>query len=210
VHFPCHGLPTNASIYPEAMERLPERIDGQGLLLRRWTPADAEILGRTVEESAEHLRPWMPWAAAEPLPLPERRALLARWQREWEAGGDCVLGAFVDGEVAGSFGLHRRRGPEALEIGYWVHIDHLRRGLATRAVAALTDAALSQPGIAAVEIHHDRANEASAGVPRALGYRFVGERSDLPEAPAELGVDCIWRIERGEWEAARPSTLRPA
>jgi ribosomal-protein-serine acetyltransferase len=180
------------------MARLPERIEGDGLLLRRWTADDAETFGRAVEESAEHLRPWMPWAAAEPLPLIARRGLLARWQREWEAGGDSVLGAFVDGEVVGSFGLHRRRGPETLEIGYWVHVAHLRRGLAARAAGLLTEAAFSVPGITRVEIHHDKANLASAGVPRGLGYRFVGERADMPEAPAEVGIDCAWRIERGE------------
>jgi RimJ/RimL family protein N-acetyltransferase len=180
------------------MQRLPERIEGQGLLLRRWTLADTEALGLAVEQSAEHLRPWMPWAAAEPLPRAERWALLARWQSEWEAGGDCVLGAFSDDEVLGSFGLHHRRGPETLEIGYWVHVDHLRRGVATRAVTLLTAAALAVPRITRVEIHHDKANLASAGVPRSLGYELVGEQPDKPEAPSELGVDCIWRLEQGE------------
>jgi ribosomal-protein-serine acetyltransferase len=183
------------------MERLPERIEAEGLQLRRWEPEDADALGRAVAECADHLRPWMPWAAAEPLAPIARRGLLARWRREWEAGGDSVLGAFVAGEVAGSFGLHRRRGPETLEVGYWVHVAHLRRGVATRAAGLLTEAALSVPGISRVEIHHDKANVASAGVPRRLGYRFVGERPDRPEAPGEQGVDCTWRIERNEWEA---------
>jgi ribosomal-protein-serine acetyltransferase len=178
------------------MQRLPERVEADGLALRRWTPADVAALGRAVEESAEHLRPWMPWAADEPLPTVDRWALLERWQGEWEAGGDSVLGAFVAGAVAGSFGLHRRRGPETLEIGYWVHVAHLRQGIATRAVAALGEAALAVPGITRVEIHHDEANLASAGVARRAGYSFVGERADVPEAPAEVGVDWTWRIER--------------
>ena len=111
-------------------------------------------------------------------------------------GGDSVLGLFVDGAVAGSFGLHRRRGPETLEIGYWVHVDHLRQGLATRAAGLLSEAALSVPGITRVEIHHDKANTASAGVPRKLGYQLVGERPDRPEAPGEIGIDCVWRLGR--------------
>lgn len=178
------------------MARLPERIEGEGLLLRRWESDDAEVLANAVTESAEHLRPWMPWMAAEPLSLQARRGLLSRWQREWEAGGDSVLGAFVDGAVAGSFGLHRRRGPETLEIGYWVHVAYLRRGLATRAAGLLSEAGLAVPGITRVEIHHDKANIASAGVPRKLGYRFIGETTDMPDAPGEVGVDCAWRLER--------------
>jgi hypothetical protein len=51
----------------------------------------------------------------------------------------------------------------------------------------LADAALAEPGIAAVEIHH-KANRASAGVPRKLGYRFVGEAPDGKHAPADVGI----------------------
>src|SRR5882724_13446365 len=112
------------------MDRLPERIESDGLLLRRWRIADAEALGEAVDECGEHLRPWMPWMATEPLMLGERREMLGRWERGWAAGGDSVLGAFVQDRVVGSFGLHRRRGPGTLEIGYWVHVERLRLGIA--------------------------------------------------------------------------------
>jgi ribosomal-protein-serine acetyltransferase len=175
---------------------LPERIDVTGLVLRRWTVADAAAQQQAVAENIEHLRPWMPWMAEEPQPLESRRELIARWDREWAEGGDSVLGVFLDGAVAGSCGLHRRAGPETLEIGYWIHRSFLRRGLATRVATMLTEAALSVPGIEAVEIHHDKANEISARVPRRLGYRLVEERPVAPRAPAEIGVKCVWRIER--------------
>jgi ribosomal-protein-serine acetyltransferase len=178
------------------VNRLPERLEGDGLVLRRWTIDDAGALQRAVAESENHLRPWMPWMAVEPIELEARRQLIERWRHAWEAGGDAVLGIHVDGEVAGSTGLHRRRGPHALEIGYWVHVDFLRRGLAGRVAATLTEAALALPGIEAVEIHHDKANQISARIPEALGYRFLGETPDTPEAPAEVGVDWGWRFER--------------
>jgi RimJ/RimL family protein N-acetyltransferase len=57
-----------------------------------------------------------------------------------------------------------------LEIGYWIHAGFLRRGLATRVSCLLTDAAFTVAGIERVEIHHDKANVASAGVPRRLGF----------------------------------------
>lgn len=176
--------------------RLPERLETDGLVLRRWTIDDASALQRAVAESEEHLRPWMPWMAAEPIELEARRALIDRWQHEWEAGGDAVLGVFVEGEVAGSTGLHRRRGPHALEIGYWIHVDFLRRGLGRQVAGSLTETALALPGIDAVEIHHDKANQISARIPSSLGFRFLGETPDTPEAPAEVGVDWGWRIER--------------
>lgn len=187
-------------------ERLPERIEGRGLLLRRWLIGDAELLDRAVMANLDHLRPWMPWVAEEPRSPAERRALLSRWEREWEGGGDVYLGVFHGDEVAGGCGLHRRRGPGTLEIGYWTHVSFLRRGIATRAATLLTDAALAVPGIDRVEIHHDKANAASAEIPPRLGYRLVGETGGTVDAPAETGVDCAWRLER---EADRPAPGHP-
>src|SRR6185312_15596398 len=145
---------------------LPERLeDPDGLLLRRWVPEDAEGLGRAVAESVEHLRPWMAWIAHEPMALDSRREMIAEWEHDWSEGGDVVMGVFVDdGRVAGRCGLHRRIAAGGLEIGYWIHPAFLRRGLATRVARMLTDAAFV-PGITRVEIHHDKANQASAGVP---------------------------------------------
>src|SRR4051794_12739792 len=133
------------------MPRLPDRISSNELLLRRWTPTDAELQERAIAASAEHLRPWMSWMEEEPKPLAERREMLAGWEREWEAGGDVVLALFLGGELAGSFGLHRRADPETLELGYWVAVPFLRRGLATRTASLLTDTALSLAEITRVE-----------------------------------------------------------
>jgi ribosomal-protein-serine acetyltransferase len=175
---------------------LPDRIDGEGMLLRCWRVDDAEAQAAALAESAEHLHPWMAFMSGPPLSITARREMLARWERERVAGGDALYGIFMDDAIAGGCGLHRRLGPAALEIGYWVHPSFGRRGVATEAVRPLTGAAFSQPGIAHVEIHHDKANTRSAGVPRKLGFRFVGEEPDEPDAPAEIGIECRWRLER--------------
>jgi ribosomal-protein-serine acetyltransferase len=175
------------------VERLPERIEADGLLLRRWIVDDAEPLQRLVAENDEHLRPWMPWMAKEPMSFADRVALLGRWGDEWKDGGDVLLGVFRKGELAGSCGLHRRIGPGGLELGYWIAKNRLRQGLATAVARALTEAALAVPGVEQVEIHHDRDNKASASIPAKLGYEFVAERSSTAKAPAESGVEWVWR-----------------
>jgi ribosomal-protein-serine acetyltransferase len=183
------------------IERLPERIEGEGLVLRRWLASDALRLHKAVAESAEHLRPWMGWMVEEPQPVDQRREMLLRWEQEWSAGGDARYAIDVGGAVAGSCGLHRRLGPDVLEIGYWIHASLVRRGVATKVAALLTDAAFTVSGIRRVEIHHDKANVASAGVPRRLGYEFVGEQADEAAAPADTGVECVWRMGRSQWES---------
>lgn len=177
--------------------------DPDGLVLRRWVPADAEALGQAVSESADHLRPWMAWIAFEPMTLEVRRSRIVEWEQEWSRGGEVILGTFVDGRVAGDCGLHRRIGPDGLEIGYWTHAAYLRRGLGTRTARLLTDAAFTVPGITRVEIHHDRSNQASAGVPRKLGFEWLGESRDEPEAPGEEGVEWRWRMTKDGWRAVR-------
>lgn len=68
-----------------------------------------------------------------------------------------------------------------------MHPDYTGRGLASTVVRLLTDAAFSVAAIASVEVHTDKANLASAAVPRRLGFRFVGETPDEASAPAEVG-----------------------
>jgi RimJ/RimL family protein N-acetyltransferase len=183
---------------------LPERIESQRLVLRRWTVADVPALTEAITASLEHLRPWMPWAADEPLSAHDRVAFVEQRERDWRGGGDVVLGIFLStGAVIGGCGLHRRRGPGVLEIGYWIHAAHTRLGYATEAVRALTDAAFGVPGIERVEIHHDRANIASREVARAAGYRLDGEQPDEPSAPGDDGVDVGWSIDRPTWARVR-------
>ncbi len=187
----------------------PERIDlGGGLVLRRWRPADAEAMSLAIDESLEHLRPFMPWAT--PAGVEERGSILASWEQEWDAGGALIYGLFLGPVAAGSFGLHRRIGPDGLEIGYWVHVAHTRRGYASAASAALTTAAFTLPGIEVVEIHLDRANLASEGVPRKLGFTLIGESPKRPPAaPAESGIWRIWRMPRDRWRPSGASSSPP-
>jgi RimJ/RimL family protein N-acetyltransferase len=154
-----------------------------------------------VEKNIEHLRPWMPWVAYEPLDIATRVQLIETWERDWAAGGEVIYGVVAAGHVLGGCGLHRRRGPNGLEIGYWVDRDHLRQGVGTEVARLLTTAALAVPGVTFVEIHHDKANVASSRIPARLGYAFVGEAPDEVSAPGELGIDCAWRMRDSDWDA---------
>jgi RimJ/RimL family protein N-acetyltransferase len=181
------------------MARLPERIVDGDLLLRRWRVEDAALQERVVTESLEHLRPWMPWIAHEPQPIEQRRDTLAAWEREWEAGGDAYLALFHRDEIAGSAGLHRRRGPGVLEIGYWLHPAFTGRGIMTAAVRLLTGAALSVDGIDRVDICHDVANARSGAIPARLGFVMTEEAPNREPGPADTGTDRVWSMTRAAW-----------
>jgi ribosomal-protein-serine acetyltransferase len=167
------------------------------LVLRAWTEADAPALTRAITTSLDHLRPWMPWAAHEPRDDAQRR----EWIRDLADRPDRFYGMWLGERVVGGCGLHNRLGAGALEIGYWVHIEFTRRGIATAAVRQLCAEAFTMSGIERVEIHHDRANVASAGVAAAAGFDCVREQPRAPEAPAQEGVELIWCLERGRYTA---------
>jgi RimJ/RimL family protein N-acetyltransferase len=153
----------------------------------------------------------MAWIACEPLEREQRLALVEQWRKAWDGGGDMVLFMWLDGCFAGGCGLHRRLGRHGLEIGYWVHVDHVGKGCATRASRALTDAAFTLPEIEFVEIHHDLNNVRSSRVPAKLGYEDLGVVPGKVEAPGDDGRDRIWRVTRDAWErlTAGPPSSRP-
>jgi RimJ/RimL family protein N-acetyltransferase len=181
----------------------PERIEAGAWIVRRLTPDDAPAIARAANESLGHLRPFLPWATPEKITVEAQRQRLEAPEMAWRADGEnYTYGVFTadDGDaLLGCCGLHRRRGPGALEIGYWVHVAHVRRGIATAAARAMTDAGFAMLGIDTMEILCDVANHASAGVPRRLGYRLTGTIEHAPEAPAETGKRFVWIVTREEW-----------
>ena len=59
------------------MDRLPDHVESPRLTIRRWNAGDADALSAAIVASVDHLRPWMPWAADEPIgieraPCPDR------------------------------------------------------------------------------------------------------------------------------------------
>ena len=172
----------------------PAPIVTERLVIRPWTDDDVDALSEAVTASIEHLRPWMKWAAHEPLTREERLGVIARFREGWEAGDDFTMGIFIDGTAIGGTGLHPRIGAGGVEIGYWIHVDHSGRGYATEVAGALARVALALDGIERVEIHHDIANVASGRIPAKLGFTRTEERRRDIAAPGESGVEWVWTL----------------
>jgi RimJ/RimL family protein N-acetyltransferase len=172
---------------------IPERIElaAVGVALRRYWPDDLDPLCAAVEESRDHLRPFLPWADEVRADL---AAFVAEAVEQWEHGTDrnFVIADVGTGEQLGGCGLHARVGDGGLEIGYWLRAGATGRGIVTAAARALTDAALGVDGVTRVEIHCDEANVRSAAVARRLGYRLARIEPDRIVAPAETGRSMIW------------------
>jgi len=165
-------------------------------MLRRHRLSDTAAMVEGVNESLAHLAPWMPWAE-QPATEDSIGEFLARAVADFEdASNFCyaiterdATGAEV---IVGGCGLHPRIGPGGIEIGYWVHVAHVRRGIATAVAVALRDEAFAM-GLDRVEIHCDEQNTASAAVARSAGFDLIGTETRSPRTPSESDVALIWR-----------------
>jgi RimJ/RimL family protein N-acetyltransferase len=152
------------------------RIETERLVVRCYQPKDVQLLADSVAENVEHLKPWMPWAHAEPEEFQVKVDRIQRFRGEFDLGEDFIYGIFNKEEthLLGGTGLHTRIGDEQLEIGYWIHKDFINQGLVTESTAALVKVAFEIVHVHRLEIHCDPGNLASAAIPRKLGFTHEG------------------------------------
>jgi RimJ/RimL family protein N-acetyltransferase len=184
--------------HPAGVALLPDVLPAGAIELRRWRIGSLAALMNAIGASYPELQRWMAWAQTMPTAEQQRDVLEAGEaafdaDREW----GYLLYEQSSGDLVGGAGLHRRGEPQVTEIGYWVRSDRTGRGYATATARALTEAAFSRlPDIERVEIHMDKANAASAAVPRKLGYRLDREVPRDILALAHTGTGLVWVLDR--------------
>jgi RimJ/RimL family protein N-acetyltransferase len=114
----------------------------------------------------------MPWALHEPQTLEQKVELLRAFRGNFDTDQDYPYGVFARDESRqlGGAGLHKRGGPESLEIGYFIRADSIGQGLATEVAAVLTRAAFEVAGVDRVDIQVEPVNERSLRIPLKLGF----------------------------------------
>ncbi|MFJ8015564.1 GNAT family N-acetyltransferase [Streptomyces sp. NPDC096339] len=177
---------------------LPQQVIELGdLTLRRFDrEADVAELARVIEESLEHLRPWMVFVAGHS--RGDTTEFLGRRHEAWESGREFTYAIVLSGAIVGACQLFLREGgPEnGRELGYWLHPAATGRGVVTRAVRALVDQAFRFPGVDYVEVVHDPANRASGAVPARLGFHELLRRPAERRSTAGTGEEQVWRLTR--------------
>lgn len=177
------------------------RIETKRLVVRCYHPSDAPLLAESITESLEHLRPWMPWAYAEPEPLEAKVQRLKQFRGLFDLGQDFIYGIFnlEETKLVGGTGLHTRLGDHELEIGYWIHKDHINQGLVTESTAALIKVAFELIRVQRIEIHCDPGNTASAAIPRKLGFTHEGTLRGKTRFLDTWRDSMIWGLLEGEY-----------
>jgi RimJ/RimL family protein N-acetyltransferase len=166
------------------------------LLIRCPEPTDASALDAAIQQSLDHLSPWMDWAQ-KPASLQERIEFLRKTRGNFDLGNDFGYLTFTLSEsiLIGGAGLHTRLGKEAREIGYWIHKDYINQGYATEVAAALTRVAFEVDHVGRVEIRCDPQNIRSASIPKKLGFTHEATlQNQARDGGGNLRDTMIWSL----------------
>jgi RimJ/RimL family protein N-acetyltransferase len=150
-----------------------DELRGERVLVRPFRADDAEALRAAVDESREHVRPWLPFADAHQT-VEETRDWIIHGIAHWllrESFGCGIWEAQDGGRFLGGVGLHIRDWDAgSFEIGYWLRASAEGHGYMAEAVRLLADFAFAGLAANRVEIRCDARNRRSAGVAERLGF----------------------------------------
>ncbi|HZO91226.1 MAG TPA: GNAT family N-acetyltransferase [Chthonomonadaceae bacterium] len=168
---------------------LPEELVGERVLVRRYRPGDGAAMWEAIEESREHLRPWLPWVGQHQSPA-DSEAYVRRAGARWQLREDFSMGlwALATGRFLGGSGLHASDVEvPSFEIGYWLRPSAVGHGYMTEAVRLLCRLAFETLAANRVFIRCDSRNARSAAIPRRLGFLHEGTlRNDHRDTSGEL------------------------
>jgi RimJ/RimL family protein N-acetyltransferase len=182
---------------------LPTELRGPRVMLRPYREEDAEQVFAAIDESRDHLRPWMAWVDNN-RSVDEVRDYCIRCQANWLLRTDLSLGIFdaVSGRYLGGIGLLE---PDwelrAFEIGYWLRVTAVGQGYATESTKLLADFAMSHLRARRVLLHCDARNDASRRVAERAGFILEGRLRNASLAPdGTVSDDLVYAMVPGDAE----------
>lgn len=187
------------------------KIETSRLIIRCYQPADAAKLQTSINDSIEHLRPWIPWAQDEPQPVDWMAGFIRKFRGQFDLGQDAVYGIFdkQEKEIIGGTGLHNRVGEGAREIGYWINVKHINKGYASEAVCALTKVGFQIEGLERLEIHCSAENTRSNHIPEKLGYRQETiNKHHLTDRHGKIHDEIIWTLNAKQYPATTIKAIK--
>lgn len=165
-----------------------EELRGPQVIVRPYQLEDADKVFAAIEESREHIWPWLPWGDQHQT-IEDTRDFILRTQAHWLLRDDMTVGFFEasSGRYLGGSGLHPHNWDvPAFEIGYWVRASAEGHGYVGETVRLLSDFAFVSLGAQRVMIRCDARNTRSAAVAERLGFVREGRlRNEARSADGE-------------------------
>lgn len=157
---------------PSTFYELPRELRGARVCLRPYAVGDGVAVHEAIEESREHLRPWMAWADSRRT-VRDCETYVRQALARWLTCEDFTVGMWdssTDRYVGGIWLFPSDWRVPAMGIGYWVRASAQRQGYVSEAVMLLCKLAFTTFAAQRVSITCDAANTRSANIPRRLGF----------------------------------------
>lgn len=144
------------------------------LLLRSFQPDDAAELFRAVDESRQHLRPWLRWVDAT-TKQEHIQQFIHRTLQQLHNQEALELGLVHNRHIIGGIGMHEwDHMLKKAQLGYWVRKEYEGQGIVNKALTRFIDFLFEKPGLNKIEIHFMPSNKRSAAVADRLGFKVEG------------------------------------
>jgi RimJ/RimL family protein N-acetyltransferase len=154
-----------------------DELRGERVVVRPYRLEDAEALRAAVDESREHVRPWLPFADAHRT-VEESRDWIAHQMAHWLLREDLGMSIWErsGGRFLGGIGLHLRDWTIGyFEIGYWLRASAEGHGYVAEAARLVMDFAARGLEANRLEIRCNARNARSAAVAERLGFAREAE-----------------------------------
>ena len=181
------------------LDRLPERLHSERLLIRVARPGDGAMFAEAIADSHAELAPWLGWVSPPPTPDEAEARCLAAYER-FERNEDLMV-LFLTrdgGQLVGGSGLHKADWTlRQFEVGYWGRTRFAGAGLMTEGVRALARHAIDALGARRVFLTTDERNSRSRALAERAGFEYEGTlRQDRLDLQGRLRNTRVYAIVR--------------
>lgn len=187
------------------------RIETERLIIRCYNPSDAALFKEAIDESIEHLLPWMPFAKNEPETLEKKIDLLRRFRGQFDLNQSYTYGIFNQDEskFIGSTGFHVKPDTNVFEIGYWLSKNETGKGYIIESTKALIKVGFEIAQKQRIEIHCDPNNIKSYAIPQKLGFNLEATlKNRLTGTDGNLKDEMIWTLFKEDYEKSNLKNIK--
>lgn len=170
-----------------------------GITLTRVHAEDAEEMFALVETCRDYLREWMSWVDSSK-GVEDTLGFVDRSEKQYadDNGFQCCIR--MEGSIVGGIGfVYVDRVHKRTELGYWIGEEYQGRGIATKAVRALTDHAFSEWNLNRVELLIGVENTRSRAVAERLRFKLEGICRERFWVNDHFRDGAIYAMVRREW-----------
>lgn len=201
---------------------LPLRIESDRLIIRTYTRDDIEEVYRVINETRDHLIPWLPWCRSGYRDMDAATQEIVNQIMELRDPMKLhrvIFGVYLKstGELIGGSGIHDiRRDTASCETGYWVTKKHTRKGYTEEACRRTISWAMQSQdkggmGLRRVRIYCSNLNTGSAKLIEKLAIRKEVEQPDDYFIEGIGLTDRLgWGVLQTEWDCQNHRVITPA